>query len=112
MNIIAPWFVLLMMFVFLVILVFMAFGVKGESITDALKDNMSVPWAIVALGIIIVIFAFSQVYGAQLSEKEGINETANTFNEGVKDILFHPKMLGAVFLLVIGALAVRLLTMP
>lgn len=107
-NIMAPWFVLIMVFVFLLILVIMAFGVSAGKIEEAFRSYNLILWIIIALAIGIAIFAFSQVYGASIASQE-VNETGQ-FNETVKDIIFHPKVLGAVFILIFAAIAVRLLT--
>lgn len=117
-TIMAPWFVFVMVTIFLILLLFMAFGVKADTITNIFTKDKLVLWVIVGFGIAIFLFGLSQVFGDVLAggggggavTEEG-TEGSGDFNEDVTRTIFHPKVMGVIFLLIIAALAIKLLSM-
>ncbi len=116
----APWFIVFFIFLFFVFFVFMMFGTEEATFFNVLRSHDSLIWTVIVVSMLILIWSISQVYGPALAgEEEGItggealvaNETATTgFEQTVKDILFHPKVLGLMLILLIAAFAVRLLS--
>jgi len=117
--IIAPWFVLIMLISLLFMLLLLLLGVKMETIvTDMSGDWGAVHWVYLIVGLIVFIGALGAVYGGSLLpysgstvEKVGDGTSTDTgdFNANVGRVIFHPKVLGLIFLLLIGALAMKLL---
>ncbi|MBU2638886.1 MAG: hypothetical protein KJ955_07975 [Nanoarchaeota archaeon] len=112
-KIMTPWFTILFVFVIMIVLLFMFVGVKEGDITEAFTEKGMV-WIIVIVCLIIMIYALTQVYGAQIQNitVDG-NTTADasspTMTSQVGKILFHPRVLGMLLLLLIAAQAVRFL---
>lgn len=107
-KIITPWFTVLFVFLVLVMLLFMFAGVKEESISSALSQTGTV-WVIVIICVVILVYALTQVYGAQIQTiYGGTNATDSSSVTGqVGKIIFHPRVLGMFLLLVIAAQAIR-----
>jgi len=120
----APWFVLMFLFVFFFFFLLMAFGVKWEKISEyASKDWETPHWFLLVIGIVIFVGAIATVYGssllpfsqepgtaAQINATEGATTTdTGSFNQNVGRVLFHPKTIGLIFLLMVGSLTIRLL---
>ena len=76
--------------------------------------------AILVIGIIIFVGAIGSVYGSSLLPYSGANATlsanaGNTttstgdFNTNVGRTIFHPKVIGMVFILIVGTFTIQLL---
>ncbi len=126
-----PWFTLLFIFIVLLLLVYRIFGASDEIIASALKDRALV-WVIIIIAIVIVLVSFSTVYGQRLLEQrtgapaEGasvmgslpapasgaVGETGTPdFTHNLSATFFHPKILGALFLLIIATITMAILAM-
>ncbi len=110
-NIATPWFIFLFIFLILLVLVFMMIGIEEKSVIEVFSQS----WVIWTIGIITIIgifgYAMSQVYGPSVQGLYGTEETARegvTYDIG--RILFHPRMLGVIFILAVAAQAVRLIS--
>ncbi len=103
----APWFVFLLIFTFFVLLVIMGFGIPGSQITDIMKKDKVITWVIVSFSIAILLLSLSQVFGSYIS---GGEEAENEFNQDLRDVIFHPKIMGAAFILLVAAFAIKLLS--
>jgi len=108
-TIAAPFFVVFAMLIFLFLLGFMALGHDGGGLIDYIKGDKTINWGIFVMGIFILMFVFSQVFGSDLADTDGENED---LEDSIRDVLFHPKVLGVFFVLVISAFAVLLITQP
>ena len=106
-SFVAPWFVFMTVLFFLILLMVMAFGVSGKDITEIVKSDKLVTWTIITFAIAILLFGLSQVFGPYLA---GDNQSDNAFNQTVRDIVFHPKMLGVIFTLLLATFAVKLIS--
>ncbi len=131
-NFIVPWFLILVVVVFLIIFVFRVFGAEDSSIMGAIpKARM---W-VITISVIILLFGFGSVFG-QSALEQGLGNSTSTNNNGNSDVstdnsvdvnegqstdtgsfttnlyntLFHPKVLGLLFLLIVGILALVFLT--
>ncbi len=111
-KVMTPWFTILFVFILMIVLLFMFVGVKEESVTAAFKDK-GLMWIIIIVSIIIFVYALTQVYGAQVQTiYAGDNTTTASGSLGsqIGKILFHPRVLGMLLLLMIAAQAVRMIT--
>jgi len=138
-NFVVPWFLILVVVVFLILFVFRVFGVSEESFISAGKGKARM-W-VITIAVIILLFGLGSVFGQTALEK-GTGTTSNTngdssnvdsgnsvgdssdsavtlegestdtpsFTTNLYNTLFHPKVLGLLFLLVVGILALVFLT--
>lgn len=115
-----PWFVILVIFIFMSLLSFRVFGTTNADVLGVLKGNRTITSWIVAISIIILIYSVSQVYGQQLLNKDntdtgnvttGDGSTgSNNFSDNVGNTLFHPKILGMMLLFLVATFSVMFLT--
>ncbi len=139
---IVPWMTVLAIGVFLIILVFMMFGVKADTIRSWAM-GASQPW-IITIAVVIALFALggafsgtageaqqagpqpelNQTSGSGLSGGEYVQnqqvqqnqpegrqvESENFFASNLIFVFTHPKVLGTVFLLVLGTVTIIFLS--
>jgi hypothetical protein len=134
-SLIVPWFSILFVFIAMMLLGIMIFGVKAETITKWVeeKDNATVNFVIIIAAIIFVAglgFVFFSDGGAPATNEGQIiidqdGNTITTYDQegnvimpgsvgergqsALMATLFHPKVLGAVFVLLLGLFTVMLL---
>lgn len=111
-KIITPWFTIMFVFVIMIVLLFMFVGVKEGAVAEAFSER-SMVWIVVIICLIILVYALTQVYGARI---QSINVEGNATVEGapsmtsqVGKIIFHPRVLGMLIMLLIAAQAIRFL---
>jgi hypothetical protein len=121
-NFAAPWFVIFFIFMVLLLVVFKLMGASDENIANVIRSDKVVQWVILAISIIIVISAFANVYGQRLlpltlketnittEEGEVVTTATPSFATNVAAVLFHPKVLGMVFLLLVAVFTIALIT--
>lgn len=120
-NFAAPWFVIFFIFMVLLLVVFKLMGASDENIAGVIRTDKVVQWTIIAISLIIVVAAFANVYGQKLlpftTEEVNDTETGETisvatpsFSTNVAAVFFHPKMLGAIFLLLVAVFTIALIT--
>lgn len=113
-NMMAPWFVLLFIFGVFIIMVYMSFGIKEETILGTItgKEYGSVfGYWIIALSLLIGLGSLSTVISeekgfAALGEKEVVvtptGETALVETAGFFAVLTHPKVLGFALIMLVA----------
>jgi len=122
-NVMAPWFVIIFVFLVLLLVLFKLMGASDENIAAILTKNKGVQWIIIGIGFIILIGALAHVYGERLAPvtaeepvegavvSEAIAEKEpTTFGENVLKILFNPLMLGVIFILLVAIFTIALIT--
>jgi len=110
-KIATPWFVIFLLLLTLIFATFLFLGIKQETMTDVLKDPV-VRMAILVIIIGIFLFAFVQIFGSPIQALYGgptSEEGASGLLVTIGKILFHPRLLGAVFILVMAAAVIRLI---
>lgn len=110
-KVITPWFTILFIFILMIVLLFLFVGVKDTEIAGAFSERGMV-WIILLIAFVIFFYALTQVYGAQIQTIYGGAEVVGEPNvsQQVGKILFHPRVLGMVILLVIASQAVRFIS--
>ncbi len=110
-KIMTPWFTILFVFVFMIILLFMFVGVKENAISAAFSERGTV-WIIIILSLLVFVYALTQVYGSQIQTVYAGEEVVedNSITGQVGKIIFHPRVLGVLLLLMIAAQAIRMIT--
>jgi len=108
-NLMAPWFVLFMIFGVLMILAYMAFGISKEKILEILTGSeyggTSSTWVIaimLIIGLGSLFTVINEERGFPLSEEAGVAEAQPPGETGFWETLFHPKILGMVLVLLIA----------
>ncbi|MBT3297401.1 hypothetical protein HN385_00595 [archaeon] len=116
---IAPWFVVVFVFLILLLMAFQILGAKDADLALAVRDK-SVQWVILGIAIVIILAGFGNVMGQDLLEQsQQTGETVDSsgeltdsgdFDENLMTTLFHPKVLGLIVLFGIAIFSVALLT--
>ena len=102
---ITPWFVVLIVLALFILSLFMFMGLKEGDVEKVVKDPV-VYWTILVIIIILLIIAVGNVF-TFVSPYQNGQQTPPT--EGLSAIV-HPRTLGALFLLVIAAFAVKFIS--
>ena len=102
-------FVVLFFFILFMVIIFLFMGVSSSDIGKFFSSSAMFSTMLV-VSIIILIFAFSNVYGGAIQGLTAGEGGAAGLGNTVGKILFNPKVLGATFLLLIASQAMRLLT--
>lgn len=120
-NFIAPWFVLVFIFVILLLMVYKIMGAKDEVLAGFVKNDSAIKWFVFAIGIIIIIAGISHVFGQRLvpmtsdgekvvRENAEMSTATGEFQENLASTFFHPKVIGTLFVLLVAVFAISLLT--
>ncbi len=105
-SVIAPWFIILVIVAFSILLIFMFGGLKGDAIENIFK-NTTVYWTVIMLSIIIVVGGLTVVYGPFLVGGPPGGEGAGS---SIHRAVFNVKVLTTLTVLIIFTFAVRLLS--
>ncbi len=120
-NMMAPWFVLVFIFMLLVFMAYTAFGIKEETILQTITSTeygKDFGYWVLAIVLIIGIGSLTTV----ISEEKGftplttdgnvtiVPEGATTEEAGFWQTLFHPKVLGLALILLIAMFTIQRLT--
>lgn len=119
-NFMAPWFVILFIFILFVLMTYRFMGAPAESVTEVMKSWGPIHWFLLVFVIIILMMSFSKVFGPSIAglTAEGApvqnltNVTARepqSFGDNVLAVLFHPKVIGLVFILLIASFTIRMM---
>ncbi len=119
-NRMAPWFVLLVIFVVLLLLAYQALGVKEESILNIVTGKTyggTIAYWILALMLMIAVGSLTSVVSeekpfTELSAGENATQLAAGTGEqvGFWATLFHPKVLGLALILMIAMFTIQKLS--
>lgn len=105
-TVIAPWFVVMVIVAFSILLVFMFGGLKADAI-DSLFKNSSVYWTVIIFSIIILVGGLTVVYGPFFV---GGAPGGGGPGASIHRAIFNVKVITAVVILIIFSFAVRLLS--
>ena len=108
-QLVTPWFVVLIIVTMCFLLIFMFLGVKPETIAGVVT-NESYTWIILIILIVLLGLALTKVLGPGIASitQEGAEEEG--FMTSVGGIIFHPKILGVIFILIIASYAIKGIT--
>jgi len=116
-SLLAPWFVIGIVFLLLLFLLFMMFGVKEDQFLKVVREDKLVNLSVVIISIILLMGAIAKTFFAATPDGSGgfgeafVTGTAGSVGEAAFWLtLFHPKVLGVLFVLVIALFAVKLLS--
>ena len=103
-EVITPWFVVLVILALFILSLFMFMGAKESDIEKATKDPV-LYWTILVIIIILLIIAVGEVFtSVGPTSQDGSPPSA-----GLRAVT-NPKTLGALFILVVAAFAVKFIS--
>ena len=107
-NFVAPWFVLVFVFLVLLLMVYRTFGMSEQNVLEYVLHDKPINWAIFAVGVIIIFAGIFNVYGQQaLESTQGGGDS--DFQSNLIDIVFSPQMLGLLLVFAIAIFTVAFL---
>lgn len=112
-NLMAPWFVLMVIFMLLFMLAFMATGIGGDTIKNFITEGKGgVGTWIMAIMLIIGIGSLLTAINEESSIEtlQAGGEVSEPQELGFWQTIFHPKILGMALLLLVGFFTVQRLT--
>lgn len=109
-NFVAPWFVLVFVFLVLLLTAYRTFGMSEHNIVEYVLHDKPINWTIFGVGVIILVAGIFNVYGQQALElTQGGESSDSEFQSNVIDIVFSPQMLGLLLVFAIAIFTVAFL---
>jgi len=114
-NLMAPWFVLLFLFMVFLIIIFKVIGVTDSEILSTVKDPkyQFVIWWFVAIAIVIAVGSLSSVTfkggvpaGVTNTTSERSEASTEKGESAFWNTLFHPKILGLALIFLIAVFTI------
>lgn len=107
-NFTTPWFIVLVIVAFFILFILMFIGLSSNDLAKAAKDP-AVYWTVIVIGLLFISISIVHVFG-QKASPYGDDQTGQTReSEGLRTLV-HPRVLGAIFLLIIATFAVRFIS--
>lgn len=100
-NYIVPWFVFIFIFLILLFMGLTFLGIEQKVVWN----NLSI-WTVMVISFLLLLIGITQVYSDIFTPYAGSNVTKTIGSETLRTI-FHPRVLGAIFILIIASLTVR-----
>lgn len=122
-----PWFTVLAILMVFAIMLYKVFGATDADVRSVIQNRTDIQWTLFIVIIIIVLGALAHAFGQnQLTISTGDNVTQNgnlgnpgtgdtasgDFNQNLGATFYHPKVLGMLFLFIVGAITVAFLAQP
>lgn len=109
-DVTTPWFVVMMVMVLFLLVILMFIGLSESDLAKAAREPQ-VYWVVIVLSLLVLIISFVFVFGEKASPytggDDGVEKTR--ISEGL-NALIHPRVLGALFLLIIATFAARFIS--
>ncbi len=129
-SFIIPWMTFFFIFVVFLLIAYKLFGASDADILGVLKADSTIAWVIFIIFALIIVVGFSQVYGQRLltgssqsptenevypydvngQPVEDFSSTSSDFQKNFRATMFHPRVLGTIFILVVAVLTVAILS--
>ena len=100
-SFVAPWMAFVFIFLLLLFGGLMFFGVSQEEMWKELSI-----WTVFIISFFIILIAITQTYGEIFSPYDAAGGDRTIQSETLRT-LFHPRVLGAIFMLIVAALTVK-----
>jgi len=126
-----PWFTVLSIFIVFAIMFYKIFGATDDDIRGVITSRKELIWTLFIIIVIIMLGALSKAFGqTQLEIGSGFNTSQDgivgvdvqkpdsgevgtgSFNQNLAATIYHPKVLGMAFLMVVGSLTIAFLSRP
>lgn len=105
-NFMAPWFVLVFVFLILLLMLYRLFGMEEQTIVHFMINDKAVNWALFAVGIIIISVAIFNVFGQRALEA---GTQGDEFQSNLFSIVFNVKVLGLLLVFAIAIFTIAFL---
>lgn len=105
-QLITPWFVVLIVVSMCFLLIFMFLGIKPEAIAGAIGTESTV-WTILIILLVLLGLALTKVIGPGIAAVTQEEAEDKAFMGKIGSIIFHPKILGVLFILLIASYAIK-----
>jgi hypothetical protein len=115
-NLMAPWFVLLIIFAMFMMLAFMLFGFSLDDIKKFIESgNFGVGnwimWLAIIIGVGSLVYVWDQQAGfGELTQGNVSAEQAAQEDYGFWQTLFHPKILGMALVMLVAFFTIKFLS--
>jgi hypothetical protein len=118
-NMMAPWFVLVFIFMLLVFMAYTAFGIKEDTIIETITTGKYATdfgyWVlaivlIIGIGSLTTVISEEQGFLDLSSENGSVAPSGHGETSGFWDTVFHPQLLGMVVILLIGLFTISRLS--
>ncbi|MBS3134861.1 hypothetical protein J4406_00605 [Candidatus Woesearchaeota archaeon] len=106
-NMTTPWFILMIFFGFFIVAMLMFLGVKEEAVTKVVGSG-TVVWAIIIISLIFLAIIITNAF-QDVQSPYGEDDEKTRTAEGLR-ALVHPRLLGALFLLLMTTFAVMFIS--
>ena len=115
-NLMAPWFVLLVLFIVLTLLTYMVLGFKPEEIVTFIKEGhfaagtfVMVLLLIIGLGSLMAVLN-EELGGLEKLQSGNMSVAGAPDNYGFWQTIFHPKVLGLAMVMLIALFTIKYMT--
>lgn len=117
-NFMAPWFVLVFVFLIMLLMVWRIFGVSEQSISEFVLGDRTVNWVLVTIGLLILLAGIFNVFGQRALDQQGSGTSSGTeagsgddnqFESNLFTTLFNPKIMGVVLVFAIAIFSIAFL---
>ncbi len=103
-NFLTPWFAVMAIFLLFIFMIPMFLGKQTQDIWSAIGGH----YMVIIISILIVVIAISVVFEPVFTPfRDSNGEGGKTIGGEVLRTLFHPRILGAIFILIIASFAIR-----
>ena len=119
---IAPYFLVFMFFIIMLLLVYQFLGVKEKHLERYMQYEFgNIHYWILGVALVIIIMGLSSVFGPSISGDvpadevvtiEGQPVQGEALQQRVVDIIYHPRVLGLLLLLLIATFTINSITRP
>ncbi|KHO46744.1 MAG: hypothetical protein QS98_C0001G0003 [archaeon GW2011_AR3] len=117
---ITPWFVLMFIFILLMVIAYKMLGATDSDIKDAMIHNKSIVYWIMIFSVIILLGGLGTVFFSGGEHNVGVTvngtqanvdgDVGETGTSALFATIFHPKVLGLIFLMLIGVFTITTLS--
>jgi hypothetical protein len=108
----SPWFVIMFVFIIFVLLANMIFGLDEAYLSQYMKDDNTITTWIIILSALIFVISIGTTYSTEFLAftQNSTSSSSGDVGHNIGAAIFHPKMLGFIFVMLIGTFAILLLT--
>ncbi len=104
-----PWLVIMILVIVVILMILMFMGYKETDIVSYMKEN-SFGAVITTIVVLIFLIVLAKVVGPSFLQYPTPAEAGITSN--IKRVLFNPKVLGVIFVLVVAAYFMKAIAIP
>lgn len=103
-SFVVPWFVFIFIFLTLLFAGFLFLGIKQEAIWEKIN-----PWTVLIIIFLLLLIGVVTVFDSIFTPYSDGGIGKSIGGETLKTI-FHPRVLGALFILIVSAIAIKLIS--